>query len=513
MNFKDLPGVNPVTQQSIVDNGFKIAWYDRFDLYLGCEQGDTVYCARVGNRLWFLSTSSSAVGLSYLTYSGWDPTRWTMSSTEYEGVYAVSALNINAISAYTFTINLTNFDSENDMLSMFNDTFVETDTPNGIVVRVVAQEEDSNDAGGTSQPDTEGANPEETGFDDESDEVPPSELPHVAGTDSGLVTLFRPTLQELNQLGAYLWTNLDQFIENLNKLFANPMDYMIALNIFPVVPPVGAQRQIKIGSFSTSISMPPLTSQWYEWSGGLINIPEYWGAYLDYAPYTKIHAMLPFIGSVTLNTDEVMNQMLGLRYRIDMLSGTCVAMITIDNDVYYQYTGECALAIPMTGADWSRVYSAAIGAVGTAITGTMSGVIAGHQVQAAQRMNRVTTTNAARNAVQRATDNQIASWLNAGGGLVSQVMGAKAHIQHSGTVSGGAAILGQRKPYIMIEYPNQSLPENYRHYVGYPSNISSTLGSLSGYTECEQVIVSGLTEATESEITEVIELLKGGVYL
>ena len=114
---------------------------------------------------------------------------------------------------------------------------------------------------------------------------------------------------------------------------------------------------------------------------------------------------------------------------------------------------------------------------------------------------------ARRGAALRAT--RIANTIN---NVVGNVMGAKSQVHHSGSISGSAGMLGNRIPYMLVEYPHQSLADNYKHYVGYPSNITKVLGTLSGYTECEQVIVQGIP-ATDPEIEEIIEALKGGVYL
>lgn len=426
----------------------------------------------------------------------------------------------------------------------------------GVIVTAIARLLDTNQQGGTSN--IGGGNGT---FDDTSDVIPVSPLPDISAAQSGLVTLFKPSLAELNQLSSYLWTNITDFIENLNKLFMNPMDYLIALTIFPCNPEVGTRRAIKIGSFTTSIQMYPINSQWYEFNCGEVVINEYWGSALDYSPYTKISLFLPFIGSVQLNTDEVMGKRLGVKYRIDLLSGQCVAMVSVgglnvQTSVLYQYTGECSVSVPLTGADWSRVYSAVIGAVGTAITGGIAagaaGVAAGGATSAlagataanavgnvgqayaainassrnirgvqAMRENMQAATQLALDAGREAANapgrvangvrsSRIANTVN---NTVGAVMSGKGAISHSGTISGSAGMLGIKVPYLLIEFPNQSLADNYKHFVGYPSNITETLGNLSGYTEVEQVIASGFGGITDVEMGELLEILKGGVYL
>ena len=539
---------------------------------LGC------YAARVDNSLYFVSTENMR---SYVWNSGNNFTTPYDLSSKMGTVYYVPVGNINK-----WNVELTSFPSVNAMTEGFYDSlFPDTPPREGDIAIVIEPSPESageilvdltllidgadtilvsgesqqstvdpNASGGISSPSV----PTGT-FDDTSDPIPIQSIPSISAANVGLVSLFKPTRQELSDLGSYLWTHLLDFIENLQKFFTNPMDYMIALNIMPCNPAIGAQRRLKIGNFLTDISMSPVISQWYEFDCGVIQISPYWGSALDFSPNTRITMMLPFIGSVALNTDEVMGQTLGLVYRMDLLSGNCVAMVTVNGDVLYQFTGECAVPVPMTASDWSRVYSAFVGAVvavgvgavgATAAMSAATGV--GNMIGAstaatnaskavssagrafsqvnqsskgiagvrAMRENLVAASDLALQAGEMASSapaqvgralraTRIANTVN---NVATNVMSAKTQIQHTGTVSGSSGILGNRIPYVMIEYPNQSLAENYKHYVGYPSNMTASLGSLSGYTECEQLILSGIT-ATDPELEEITEALKGGVYL
>lgn len=429
----------------------------------------------------------------------------------------------------------------------------------GVIVYGVARLLDPNQQGGTSRP---GGG--QGTFDESSDPIPIPPLPTIGAVDSGVINLFRPTVANLNSLATYLWTSPVDVIQNINKLFANPMDYIIALNIFPCNPPASSPRPIKIGSVTTTITMPVLDSQWYDFSCGSIYIPEFWGSSLDYAPNTHISLFLPFIGSVQLNTDEVMNRYLSVRYRLDLLSGNCVALLSIgtnntqdSSSVYYQYTGQCSVSIPLTSSDFSRIYTAAIGAIGTAISGGVAAAgmsmaagsataalvhstsqAAGSVAKVGNAFARVNATSkgvkgvaamreelvdAGRSAAIAAQEaaaapgrisrgiraSRIANTVN---NTVGQVMTGKVNVQHSGTISGSSGMLGVKVPYVIVEYPNQSLPNGYQHFAGYPCNMSGTLGDFSGYTECEQVIAEGFW-GTDDELAELVEVLKGGVYL
>lgn len=436
-------------------------------------------------------------------------------------------------------------------LASLLDVPVSTD---GVIVTAIARLLDPNDQAGTSKPDGGQGT-----YDDSSDVIPLPVLPTISAADSGLLALFRPDLQQLRDLGNYLWTNISDVPDNLKKLFSNPMDYFIAFHIVPCNPDVGNPRTIKLGLWNTTISMPPVLSQWYEHNCGTVSLPEYWGSALDYAPNTKVNLFLPFIGAVALNTDEVMGKQINISYRIDLLSGQCVAIVSTPTKVgqspssIYQFTGECSVSIPLTGADWSRIYSAAIGAT-TAVVAGVAGVAGatstgaqnafataqnaravnnagmafsrlnatskGVKGVAAMREAIVESAQSAANAAQsvastgtvRSAALQATVISHAVNNVVGNIMGAKPNIQHTGNITGSAGLLGVLTPYLFVEFPNQSLAKDYKHYVGYPSNMYANLGSCSGYTECEQVIVSGIN-ATDSEIAEITEALKQGVYL
>ena len=491
---------------------------------------------------------------SAVIYSDFIIGNWTQEGQWYYGQFVIGSYpsvnwEIPVFDNFTICLNVLTGAIVNPGVHVtFNPVYIPSFP--GVHVQFNPVLSDSNAQGGTS---TTGGG--DGTFDETSDAIPIPSLPSISTVDTGLVTLFRPTQQEIAALGSYLWTNFTDFIENLQKLFTNPMDYFIAFNIFPVSPLVTNARNIYIGNWATNISMPPVANQWYEFDCGTVTLQKYWGSALDYSPNTKVQLMLPYIGSVQLNTDEVMGQQIGVKYRIDLLSGSCVAMVNVNGNVYYQYTGECAVAVPLTGADWSRVYSAVIGAVGTAITGVAgamaSGAAAGATTSAIASKNVAKAAHEAgylarsigeipqglrgapamRKALQEATQISVGAakeaaqasgnvsagirtsrMLGAINNTVGQVMGAKTGVSHSGTISGSAGMLGVRDAYLIIEYPNQSLAKDYKHFVGYPSNLYARLGTLTGYTEVEQVIPDGIW-GTDDELAEIVEALKGGVYL
>lgn len=66
------------------------------------------------------------------------------------------------------------------------------------------------------------------------------------------------------------------------------------------------------------------------------------------------------------------------------------------------------------------------------------------------------------------------------------------HIVRSGSLGNNSGAISLQTPYVIINRPKLSLPENYAHYHGYPSNITRRIGSLTGFTKVSDVHVDGI---------------------
>lgn len=377
-------------------------------------------------------------------------------------------------------------------------------------------------------------------FDNTSDSLDFNATPTLNAVDAGFITLFNPTLGELKSLASYMWANLVSW-ETLRKLLADPMDAILGLNIVPVAVPDGARRELKVGGIGTGVTMTIAASQYVTVDCGSISLQEYWGSALDYSPYTKVQLFLPYIGFVQLDTDDVMGRTLTIQYKVDILTGACIAQIksvggarSSISAVLYTFAGHCAQNIPVTGVNFSQLISAVIGVATTAISAGVAAGAAGAGVAAASAGLDSTIASTAESLAAGVEENSAAASLKAGlssakAGLsraeaikaqtiangvnntVGQVMGVKPTIGHSGSISAVSGMLGIQKPYLVVQRPRQSLANNYRHYVGYPSNIYSDFSDLMGFTSFEQIILEGIP-ATDSELAELYEIFKGGVY-
>ena len=340
---------------------------------------------------------------------------------------------------------------------------------------VTPYESDPYSKGGTSD---EGGG---TGdFDGTSDDIAIPELPTLSATSTNFITLFNPSLGELQNLANYMWSDLFD-LDTFKKIFADPMDCILGLSIVPVAVPSGGSKAVTVGNISTGVTMQVASAQYVSVDCGTLNVNEYWGAYLDYDPYTKAEIYLPYIGTHPIAVDDIMGKAVHVVYHVDILSGACTAYVQCGGSVLYSFIGQCSASIPITGNDWTNVINGVLsiaGSIGSMVaTGGMSAPLA----------------------------------VTAGASLASTAINTmKPSVEKSGSMSGVGGMLAVQTPYIILTRPRQARPKQQNTYTGYPSFITSKLSKLTGYTEIEVIHMDGLT-CTDSEATEIENLLKGGV--
>lgn len=321
-------------------------------------------------------------------------------------------------------------------------------------------------------------------FDNTSEDIDVPTLPTLSATASGFVNIFAPTLNQLNELASFMWTT--DFYDNIVKLWADPMSVILGLSIVPVNIPVDDVREVKCGNVSTGVSMYHASTQFVIVNCGTINVNEYWGAYLDYSPYTKIQLYLPYCGTHSLDIDDIMGRSINVTYHIDILSGSCVAFVKSVgkglNSVLYEFSGNVSTQIPVTGENFSRLIQTAISSVAslgsTVATGGLSAPMA----------------------------------ISTIGSLANNVANSKPEIERSGSMSGSTGLIGIQKPYLILTRPKQCIPKNVQKFKGFPSMQYKKLSEVEGFTIISEILLKNIT-ASDEEITEIKNLLKEGVIL
>lgn len=377
-------------------------------------------------------------------------------------------------------------------------------------------------------------------FDGDSDQIPDSSLPTLSAADTGFTRLYTPTLAQVQNLARYLWTD-ESIIETLwnvvKRYFEDPMQAFISFSIVPVPVPVAGVEDFKVLFIPTGVMLNTVANQFVDVDCGTFEMKEYYGSALDYSPNTKVSCYLPYIGTVSLNTDDVMGRTLQVKYRVDICSGSCVAKILVDGNVIYQFPGCCSVPIPFTSADFSSYGSAIISAVKTGVALAAAGagatelganIIGMNASQQTGESYTKTTVDTVRNpatgrqitaGTQKITKEVTGTKASFSGiaqtgiaNTANSVTASKTIVERSGSFSGNSGYLGVRRPYLIIERPRMCMPSNYQQLNGFPSMITMVLSECKGYTRVQQIQLTEV-EATNPEQAEILELLKGGVIL
>lgn len=311
-------------------------------------------------------------------------------------------------------------------------------------------------------------------------------VPTLSATDAGFITLFAPTAGEMKALASYLWSDLFS-IDTFKKIFANPMDAILGLSIVPVAVPTSGSASVKVGNISTGVSMTKASTQYVKLSCGSLEVEEYWGAYLDYSPYTKCEIYLPYIGVHELSVDDVMGKTVKVVYYIDILSGACTAEIYSNSTCLYSFVGQCSASIPITGNDWTNV-----------INGVMQiGASIGSMVASGGLTAPISAGG-------------VAQGLKSVASASSTVTSSKPSVERSGSMSGAGGMLGQQTPYLIITWPRECIPADQNKYIGYPSYVTVNLGDIVGFNIIDSIHLENIP-ATSAELDEIESLLMNGV--
>lgn len=345
----------------------------------------------------------------------------------------------------------------------------------------------------------------------------------------GLQTIFVPTPAELKALADKLYSdNIGGVLSNIwttvGTLGQDPFEYLIDLHMVPVNVPSYGPVPLQMGIFKDlSTSMHYTTNRYVDVDLGTLHVEPYWGNDLDYK--TSVQIWLPYVGYQGLDTVDVIDKDIKVEYRIDLTSGDCVAQIWIDNSIKYQFNGNCAYSIPLGKSGFTdmiqKSQQVAMGVVsGTAMmnagsalssAGTRDWMI-GTGSNGGTRKGYRDQVSGAKKDIAEGNKMYTKGSTEVGDSLQSALSNIGGSTLRGGSLGGQTGFISIQRPYLIISRPNLSYPENYGRYNGFPSNITSRLGDLTGYTEVGAIHIEGIP-CTLDEMGEIENLLHGGVII
>ncbi len=299
------------------------------------------------------------------------------------------------------------------------------------------------------------------------------------GQASALFAVYNPSQAQLNSFGAWLWSS--NFIDQVLKLFNNPMQAIIGLHKIFAQPALSGSGNIRVGYLDSGVGSNIVGAQYTDIDCGTVKVKEQFGNVFDYSD-TKLRLYLPFIGIIDLDTSDVMRGSVNVIYHVDVITGACLAEVKITRDAnggtLYQFAGDAAVRYPISSGSYMGVVSGVLAAVGGVASAVMTGG---------------------------------ATLPIAAGAVAGGLSGAHTQVQHSGNFAGNAGAMGAKKPYLIIERPQTMIADGFASYQGNGANTRRTVGQMSGYFKFSDVHTDSISGAAESEIEAIRTTLESGV--
>lgn len=349
----------------------------------------------------------------------------------------------------------------------------------------------------------------------------------VPASGSGLIHVYNPTPGEFVGFGNWLWVTYAD--ATIDKIWNNPFDGIIGAHELYATPQTDGRDNIRSGFLVCPVQSDLVRQRYTEIDCGTVIVPEFYGNYFDYSPYSQAYIYLPFIGINEVSIDDIVGHAVNIRYRVDAYNGSCIAMIYVAKSGYrnlcYQFGGNCAVEVPLAGGSQAAIkagmlqaeaYSRAAiqsaqiqktasigsgilnGAAGSSFAGPLAGIIgalAGGTSGYIQGSANVAAAKLQGQAMQEA-----ARYAN------------KSSVQHSGQFGASHGAMGLKTPFIMIRNPIQVKVVNYNDDYGFPAHKRVIIGGCTGYLRVREVNVIS-AHATNEEKRAIEEELKAGVYV
>ena len=343
--------------------------------------------------------------------------------------------------------------------------------------------DDANDDSEKASDDNPGNNPlDPSGGDTGNTDIPGGIIPVTSNNDTGFVAIYHPTKEMIRNLANWLWSvgfDLDTF----KKLFQDPMQAIISLHQIYVTPDDAGRHNIMLGFIDSTINSWYIDETQITLDCGTVIIPEMYKNALDYAPTAKAEIFLPFIGFREISINDIMGKNVNVTYNIDLLTGACVAFVVVNSGSYqgilYSFSGNCAVEMPLSSANFSGIISNIIG-----IAGSIGATIATGGAMAPVAI----------------------------GAAASALTNSNISIERGGSLSANAGALSGKKPYIIVTRPRNKTAQNYNKFAGYPTSINTKLEVMKGYTRIKEIILDSLS-ATSEEKNMLRDQLRTGVII
>lgn len=331
----------------------------------------------------------------------------------------------------------------------------------------------------------EGDGESDDGYDDPTDDIDPTDPPTPYGCIGALNTSYAMSVSRTNLFGQYLWTA--GMFTNIKLMNNSPIENVISCKYYPMGF-TGTDEKIKLGNVETDVLGAKISSgSTYVFDIGTITIPQKYYSFLDYEPYTSINIFLPFIGFQSLPTSMIMGKSINVKYGLDIITGSCKAMIFMDGVEIMAFSGQMGIDIPISAQNRGQIE---LGYISNFATTALS----------------VGATVASGGATGFALASEI------GGGLLASA-NSQYHTSTSGAYNSATSACETLQVYVIIDRPVWQDLKGFNHAYGRMCNLTKRIGSLSGFTVVNQNVDLSAIECLVDEKEEIKNILTSGVII
>jgi len=345
----------------------------------------------------------------------------------------------------------------------------------------------------------------EGSFDNSSYDIEETDLGRftVDAQDCGFVTVYKVPKETLKDFGAWLFSSHPQdfwdWIDEVKKIWDNPMDCIMSLNLCVYNANTGGEKDISFFGKASGFTAPIVDglTQIYD-CGYLVTedgsgkLKEYSGNFLDYGGQSTISIFVPYCGVHKLSTNEVMGAKLHLQYVIDLLTGACVAELTVHRDrgyvtedpsldsVLYRFTGNIFQQIPIGATNYSSILQGQLGLAASAMSAA-SGNVGG-----------------------------------ALSGALNSILSMSPQVERIGNTGSSYGYMSTQVPFIIQEYPWYNWNDKYDNFMGRPLYQYNYLKNCDGFTRVDPGTLwvddfAGITKEEEDMLKTILNA--DGIYI
>lgn len=310
--------------------------------------------------------------------------------------------------------------------------------------------------------------------------IPDTPLPNF----SSFTNVYKLSPVDVIGFNAWLWgseTGLN--LDELKKIVQNPLDNIIFLKACPFDVEATNNSTINIGNIAYSETTYPVVASYSKQTIGTIFLTRLYDDWRDYPPFTKHRMYLPFVGFVDLPVSLMYNETCTLYCTINTDTFQTLFELKRNNDNMILGQWECNSGIdfPLTSNNVSRQLASFVSA-------------------SFKTMSNVTS------AMNKQSNDVVGSVM----GMVTSALDS--NVETRGTASSNMSVACARWCYVEVTYMIDDTPTTYGHVNGYPCNQTLSLSGLIGYTECDNIDLTGF-ECTEQEKNLLKNMLTTGIFL